>query len=567
MEIRTGRDIVICALAATFVALALSPARADTPLASVPIASGYEFPVLVTAPPEDPDRLLVVERRGVIRLILGDVPVDQPYLDISDRVAEPDFEFDERGLLGVAFHPNFVENGELFLHYTDSGSNDSVIARYRVGNNPNRVDPDTEEILMVIEQPFFNHNGGSIAFSPVDGFLYVALGDGGGSPFDPDNRAQNPSLLVGKILRIDVDGAFPFEIPPDNPFVGPGDPRDEIWALGVRNPWRMSFDRQTGDLYFGDVGQFEWEEVNFQPAASPGGENYGWRCMEGFHCTGFDGCTCDAPELTLPVHEFAHSKGYCGVTGGYVYRGCAVPDLRGTYFFADMCSASIFSFRMVGGAVTDLRDRSSELRPPGSRWLVSFGEDALGELYFCTFLEGTVYKIVPAGESGSECNSILCRRGLVDVTGTRLADVLFVNGSRGSGNERELVLGVDQAVEVSMAAPPRKPAGPSHFALYAWTDTPDPDTTRVLPRSLGISCLPMPITDPESPKLRVIWNNTGKSRLGEPKLPSDPAPTVVLTEPAGIGIAVDLFLQGIIEDSGSRNGRGSLTNGMLLRVR
>jgi Glucose / Sorbosone dehydrogenase len=257
------------------------------------------------------------------------------------------------------------------------------------------ADPASEFVIITIAQPYANHNGGMLAFGPNDGYLYIGMGDGGGSN-DQDGRAQDPGQLLGKMLRIDVDGGSPYAIPPSNPFAGPGLPLDEIWAIGTRNPWRWSFDRLTGDLFIGDVGQGQREELDFQPASSPGGENYGWRCMEGFRCTGWSGCTCNDSSLTLPIFDYTHSDG-CSVIGGYVYRGCAVPDLQGTYFFADYCSARIWSFRYDGSAMTEFQERTTELDPSGSPSIgsiTSFGEDGLGELYIVD-QGGELFKIVP----------------------------------------------------------------------------------------------------------------------------------------------------------------------------
>jgi hypothetical protein len=242
-------------------------------------------------------------------------------------------------------------------------------------------------------------------FGP-DGYLYIATGDGG-DRFDPDNNAQDiTDNLLGKILRIDVNGDdFPadpnrnYAIPPDNPFVdAEGD--DEIWAYGLRNPWRNSFDSETGDLYIADVGQFVIEEINVQPADSAGGENYGWDCMEGSSCTAEATCTCNDDSLTGPVHVYNHNSGRCSISGGFVYRGCAIPDLTGTYFFADYCSAQIFSLRYENGAVSDLRERTAELAPGGGLsidGISSFGRDSDGEIYICDIFGGEVFKIVPDG--------------------------------------------------------------------------------------------------------------------------------------------------------------------------
>jgi glucose/arabinose dehydrogenase len=230
----------------------------------------------------------------------------------------------------VAFHPNYVGNGFFYVSYTDAAG-DSVIARYSVSADPNRADLASGVILLTITQPFSNHNGGQLQFGP-DGYLYISIGDGG-SGGDPQNNGQNLGNLLGKILRIDVASGFPFAVPADNPFVGVGGAREEIWSYGLRNPWRFSFDRLTGDLFIGDVGQSSWEEVDFQPAGSAGGENYGWRLMEGSSC--FNPSTdCNNGTLTLPIREYDHTVG-CSVTGGYRYRGSANFDLEGFYFYGD----------------------------------------------------------------------------------------------------------------------------------------------------------------------------------------------------------------------------------------
>ncbi len=550
--------------------LTMASARAgegETELQSIFVGGGYDKPVQVAAPPGDYDRVVVVERGGVIRLLLRGAPVAAPYLDIDARVVDPEFDFDERGLLGIAFHPQFEKNGELFVHYIDLNS-DTVVSRFRVmADDPNRIDPDSEEIVFTLDQPWSNHNGGTIAFGPNDGYLYIFLGDGGGPAFDRDNLAQDPSTLIGKILRIDVDGTAPYEVPADNPFVGPGDPLDEIWAIGVRNIWRASFDSATGDLWFGDVGQFDVEEVNFQPAASPGGENYGWRCMEGDACTGFSGCTCNGPELTLPIATYGHDQG-CAVTGGIVYRGCAIPDLLGTYFYADMCSARIFSMRVdEKGKPFDTRERTADLRPSGADWLVSFGEDAFGELYFCTYLDGNVYRIEPTTPGPTDCDVLRCRAGNVNSSGF-IADVLRVNASIGEGTDRILDLGPTDSIRLTIDAPPSIPGGPAEYALYAYAKLPNPSTVTPLPAGLTASCRPIPWrSETRPPRLRKIWNNTGFAQLGKANRASTPAPSVVEFLPSGLGRPADVFFQGILRDPGHRNGRGGLTNAVSLRIR
>lgn len=318
----------------------------------------------------------------------------------------------------MAFHPEYANNGVFYVYYTASGGGANTLAQFSVSGNPDMANP-TGTVLFSTPDPFPNHNGGWIAFGP-DGYLYIAMGDGG-SGNDPNGAGQNLNTMLGKVHRIDVDGAdgIPanddddgildngvngYSSPPDNPFVGPAFGLDSIWAYGLRNPWRDSFDRLTGDLYIADVGQGAWEEINFQPGGSPGGANYGWRCMEGNHCTGLSGCTCNDPALTDPIHEYAHAGVNCSVTGGYVYRGCAIPDLQGVYFFADYCSNRIWSFRHNGG-VTEFTDRTAELIPDiGSiTQISSFGEDAYGELYILD-LSGEVFKILPDA-APVDCNA------------------------------------------------------------------------------------------------------------------------------------------------------------------
>jgi len=373
-------------------ALACAAAAPAQQLAAVRVASGFDQPTWAGSPPGDSTRLFVLEQTSAqIRIVLlgsGQVlPV--PFLDLDSLVTDAG---GERGLLGLAFHRDYAGNGTFFVNYNDN-SGATVIARYRVSADPNRADPASAQVVLTVAQPFANHNGGNLAFGP-DGYLYIGLGDGG-SANDPGNRAQNPGVLLGKMLRIDVDQGPPYGIPPDNPFVGPDDPLDEIWALGLRNPWRYSFDRLTGDLYIADVGQNSREEVDVQPAGAAAA-NYGWRCMEGSQCTGLSGCVCNAPQLSLPVHDYSHALG-CSITGGFVYRGCAIPELQGTYFFADFCSARIWSFRLVGGVVSDFRERTAELAPGGGLSIdaiSSFGEDGAGELYIVD-RGGEIFKLVP----------------------------------------------------------------------------------------------------------------------------------------------------------------------------
>jgi glucose/arabinose dehydrogenase len=367
------------------------------------VVSGLNQPVQVTSPPGDFARLFVLEQHTGNVQIVRSGAIAGTFLTIGPLAAGG-----EQGLLGLAFHPAYPSNGKFYVSYTRADGT-SEVAEYAVSANPDLADAATGRILLTQSQPFANHNGGQILFGP-DGYLYYGLGDGGGGG-DTANNAQNDATWLGKMLRIDVNTQDPgkqYGIPPDNPWAGPGDPLDEIWAQGLRNPWRFSFDRLTGDLYIADVGQGNWEEVNYQPAGSPGGQNYGWRLMEGNHCFNpATNCTAGAT-LTTPVFEYAHNAGDgnpydcptalggCSITGGFVYRGAQIPEIQGRYFFADYCSDRIHSFRVAAGAATDCQEHTAVLSDGGQVGnITSFGEDAYGELYFCTLANGgRVYKIV-----------------------------------------------------------------------------------------------------------------------------------------------------------------------------
>ncbi|MCS7222642.1 MAG: PQQ-dependent sugar dehydrogenase [Anaerolineae bacterium] len=343
--------------------------------------SGFQQPVYV-AHAGDANRLFVVERVGRIQLIKRGQTQSQPFLDITDRVGSTG---SEQGLLSVAFPPDFAVSGVFYVNYTDRRG-DTVIVRYRVlADDPNQGDPTSEQILLQIDQPAENHNGGQLQFGP-DGYLYIGMGDGGRAG-DPWGNAQNLNVLLGKLLRIDVSAPEAYAIPPDNPFIGQPEARPEIWALGLRNPWRFSFDRATGDLFIADVGQNKYEEVNFQPAESLGGENYGWDRMEGSHC--FEPATgCDPSGLVLPIAEYDHSQG-CSITGGYVYRGTRYPSLVGIYFFGDYCSGRIWGLRREPSGQWRM-----ELLLKSSVQISSFGEDAAGEIYVVGYSDGKIYHLV-----------------------------------------------------------------------------------------------------------------------------------------------------------------------------
>ena len=392
-----------------------------TELTTVRVASGLSAPVFVISPPGDLQRVFIVEQPGRIKILLDGEILPAPFLDIADDVAFGG----ERGLLGLAFHPDYENNGYFFVNYTNN-SGTTIISRFTVTVDPDIADPNSETLILSIPQPFSNHNGGMLAFGPNDGYLYIGMGDGG-SGGDPGNRAQDDGELLGKMLRIDIDGGSPYSIPPDNPFVGPGDPLDEIWAKGLRNPWRFSFDRSSEDMYIADVGQNAWEEIDFQPASSAGGENYGWRLMEGNHCYN-PPSDCDPGGLTYPIYEYSRggSPFRCSITGGYVYRGDDIPDLQGIYFFADYCSDQIWSFRYDGNNISEFEDRTSELDPGNGLSIddiSSFGEDGSGELYIVD-LGGEIYKILPVSAS---CEYI---PGDCDHNGTplELGDVITMIG-------------------------------------------------------------------------------------------------------------------------------------------
>ena len=361
------------------------------------VAAGLARPVFVTAPRND-GRLFIVEQAGTIRIVAAGVLLAELFLDIRDLVRC----CGEQGLLGLAFPIDYGTSGLFYIQYNNDDG-DTVVARYRVSAEPNVADPASAENLLTVGQPFANHNGGTLAFG-FDGFLYIGLGDGGDGG-DPGNRAQNDATLLGKMLRIDVGGGpgSSYSIPLSNPFAGGVLPLPEIWAKGFRNPYRFAFDRIMGDMYVADVGQASREEISVEPFLDPGGRNYGWRLMEGFRCFNPEN-DCNDGTLTLPVHDYDHEGGRCSVTGGYVYRG-AITDIFGHYFFADFCSAQVFSFVWDGaGGITNLTDRTAQLMPAsGFSQITGFGEDGAGELYIVQFGAaggGEVFRIVEMTANG-----------------------------------------------------------------------------------------------------------------------------------------------------------------------
>ena len=389
-----------------------APVRAAWPLSLTltQIANGFTHPTYITHAGDGSGRIFVVEQPGRIRIVKSGVLQLTPFLNITSRVNSAG---SEQGLLSVAFPPGFASKGYFFVDYTNrTGIGNTVIARYHVTANPDIADPNSEEILLGITQPYANHNGGQLQFGP-DGYLYIGMGDGG-SGGDPLNNAQTPSELLGKILRIDTEQVAPppgppsggsllyyfpviartysfasYSIPATNPYTQTAGYRGEIWALGLRNPWRFSFDRSTGDLYIADVGQNTWEEVNFQAAASAGGENYGWRILEATHCYNPSSGCVPPVRYVPPVAEYNHGVNDsigCSVTGGYVYRGPGNAAMQGIYFYGDYCTGRIWGLQNVSGWQTQ------QLAQPSIN-ISTFGEDEAGNLYVASYSTGAILQI------------------------------------------------------------------------------------------------------------------------------------------------------------------------------
>jgi glucose/arabinose dehydrogenase len=354
-----------------------SPLPGNFTIQLIEVASGLSSPLYLTSPPND-SRLFVVEQAGRIRIIKSGQVLAQPFLDIVSRVSSGG----ERGLLSVAFHPSYAANGFFYVNFTDLAGNTRV-ERFNVSSNPDVGDASSSKLILGVTQPFANHNGGLNLFGP-DGMLYIGLGDGG-SGGDPQGNGQRTNTLLGKILRIDVDNGDPYSIPSGNPFANQSGARPEIWAFGLRNPWRFSFDRTAGLLFVADVGQGSLEEIDVVPTTRAG-VNYGWNIMEGSSC--FGSGSCSTAGLEPPVIEYNHSGGACSVTGGYAYRGSAIPELAGHYFYSDYCAGFLRSFLYSNGAATD--QRTWDVGTIGS--VTSFGEDAAGEMYIVV-QQGRVYRI------------------------------------------------------------------------------------------------------------------------------------------------------------------------------
>ncbi len=379
-------------------------------LSSVLIADGYKKPVFITSYPNNAKLLYIVEQAGLIKIINDGKKLSRPFFDINKRVVNPNRPGDERGLLGFAFHPNHTNNGKFYINYMDNDGN-TIISEFST-NSKLRADHKSERIILKLKQPYGNHNGGDIQFGP-DGYLYISIGDGGKAG-DPLNAGQDLSSLFGKIIRIDIEQK-PYGIPKSNPFFGQKDKREEIWAWGLRNVWRFSFDKQTGDKYLADVGQNKWEEVNFEPASSEGGLNYGWRIMEANHC--YDPKeNCPTEGLIKPIIEYPNDANHpafafriieelsfsetdvegCSVTGGYVYRGQKIKSMQGQYIFGDYCSGNIWTLRVVNGKAINFKNRTEEINIGGGEfttYISSFGQDSDGEIYIIDY-NGGIYKLI-----------------------------------------------------------------------------------------------------------------------------------------------------------------------------
>jgi glucose/arabinose dehydrogenase len=342
----------------------------------MPFVAGLYLPVDIRNAGDGSGRLFVVERPGRIRIVKDGLLFQDPFLDISDRVGS---KGSEQGLLGLAFHPNYETNGFFYVNYTDRNG-DTVISRFSVGPDSNRADPGSELRMLGVPQPYANHNGGAVAFGP-DGYLYLGLGDGG-SQGDPNGNGQSLNSLLGKILRLDVDHDVPYSIPADNPYAASGEVYQEIWASGLRNPWRFSFDPASGDLYIGDVGQNDWEEIDIDPAGV-GGLNFGWNSYEGNHP--YAGSASSAA-FAFPVAEYNHNMG-CSVTGGVVSRGANLPAWNGIYLYGDFCTGFVWGLLTQGGSW------QSQLLFQTGLGLSTFGVDEAGDVYVADYRSGTIYRL------------------------------------------------------------------------------------------------------------------------------------------------------------------------------
>jgi len=387
-------------LAATLMlaaAMAVPAFSQTTPIASFRVATGFSSPLWIGAPPGDTARLFIVEQNAAdIEIIALDGSAIGKFLDLTGKVTTGG---NEQGLLGMCFDPDYGTNGFFYVNYTATGGGATVVERYTVSANPNVADAGSGTIIYgPVTQPQTNHNGGGIAFGS-DGKLYIGMGDGGsandsGPGHVAGGNGQSLETELGKMIRINSDGSTPG----DNPFVGGPPADDRVWAYGIRNPWRFAFDSENGNLWIGDVGQNAIEEIDFQPGTSTGGENYGWRCMEGFNCTGLSGCTCNDPALTLPVQTYGHGGGNCSVTGGVIYRGDKLPDWQGRYFYGDYCSARMWSLvwdgASVGGLLGHVGALGTAVNGGNVNFITSWGTDGNGDIYIVD-QGGEIFRVIP----------------------------------------------------------------------------------------------------------------------------------------------------------------------------
>jgi glucose/arabinose dehydrogenase len=448
-----------------FLSLPSGLAAAQTPLTFELVAEGLVDPLAVTAPRGDP-RVFVSEHGGVIKVVKQGVVLPAPFLDLTAKVPPP--PAGESGFFGIAFHPDYAENGFFYVHYTATNF-DTIVERYRVSaSDPDVADPASASLVLHVPQPSGYHKGGGIKFGP-EGYLYLGLGDGGG-PLGPDCGSQNPSTVLGKILRLDVDSAAPDANPPSNPIAGVPGAAGGVWPFGLRNPWRFTVDPLTGAMFIGDVGAATLEEIDYAPGGV-GGLNFGWPVMEGDTCYGFHSCApafpvCHAPQFTAPILQTSHAVApfACAMVGGEVYRGCALPELQGRYFFTDYCDARIRSFLYSPAlGVTDLRDHAPELAPfvPSSMFITSFGTDGNGELLYVyqatPDLDGKVYRMVPAQTPA----------GLVDCDANGFDDACELAADASLDLDGDLLLDVCQGLSADAAALSVGQGGLQRLLLHA----------------------------------------------------------------------------------------------------
>ncbi|MBI1853449.1 MAG: PQQ-dependent sugar dehydrogenase [Planctomycetes bacterium] len=565
------------------------------PLTTIRVASGLTLPLYACSPPGDHERLFIVQQDGRIRILRGGSLLATDFLNIQPRINWAGLL--EQGLLGLAFHPNYAANGYFYVYYNRVGTGDIALSRFHVSSNLDVADDTSEFLILTIPHPEENHNGGCIQFG-ADGLLYAGTGDGGNGFH---LNAQDASVMLGKMLRIDVDrDDFPddpnanYGIPSTNPFVSATDGiRDEIWDMGLRNPWRWSFDRVTHAMWIGDVGERTIEEVDREDAES-GGHNYGWACLEG-NDIAYAG-TCRSDPLVAPVQTYTHDFG-CAIIGGYVYRGCAIPGLQGTYFYGDNCSARIWTVSWNGTSITNFTERTSELAPAGGLTIDnihSFGEDAAGELYIVDG-GGEVFEIVPRlGSPDCNLNGIAdscdisdgtsldlngngvpdecehpCVDGTVGSASGTIAKVLQVDGS--SGNASGVVFKrVGHPLTVTLAS---SPAGPSPTRYVVWVHRnamPNPQALVVGSSTIGCTLEPSPFAVGVEPHaFRCLHGGFGPAFCADvPVLrPSPTSAPWTQTRGSGFPMPVTFVLQGVIDDAAAGNPSGkSVTNAVVVVV-